>query len=183
METKAWAYRDAQNTLNGWITLTQEQAVQYILHGGNDTGMLRTYCLQVEHASVQVSASGKYPYNSDVVRVFMAAQGIKDTPEHLERTERLVYGSSHYVRARETVALYEKMTADGFVSVHDITEDLHGKRALLTGKTTLDWLTTIKDGEKVKLYCKGDVYGYQKPNMRTRYYRPQVDANLFVKIA
>ena len=74
------------------------------------------------------------------------------------------------------------MKVDGYMPCQDITEDMHGKKAFLTGTITRDWLSSKKEDEEVKLVCKGDDIGYQKPRQRTRFYIFCFHQDLFIKL-
>jgi hypothetical protein len=180
MQTNAYSYNHALHNIAETQQIESDEAAAII----NGTGKvsLHLHCIEADIADARVREQGKYPYNSDVARVLLNILKIPETTETLDRAETIVYGSSHYRDAQDAIKLYEDMEASGYISIHDITHDMDNKKALLSGKMTLDWMTSKKENEPVVLVNHGKVYGYRKPRMRTRYYTPQLDANLFVKL-
>lgn len=175
-------YREAERIIEKAETINQAAAIKYINRENNSEQWLNMVLPEAIEARNEVIASGKYPYQSDVVRVLLSKLDISATASTLSRTSNVVYGSTQYLRAKETIELYKKMSDNGYISIHDITEDMHGKTALLNSAQTHDLLTIKKNDEKVRLYIKNNRIGYQKLRMRSRYYAVSIDMDLFVKI-
>lgn len=92
------------------------------------------------------------------------------------------YNTKGQKRDIATLLHYEKMAEQGYMPIHDITEADHGKKAVLSGTISRDWISSKKENEPVRLVCNDGKIGYQKPRQRTRFYYAPIDADLFIKI-
>ena len=181
MDTLAFSYNQARRELAEARELYPDKIYSAIA-----SGVLakeeRGWAQVAITATAQVKARGSYPYLKDVARQTAVLLKEEPTPATLEILEQITYQTNCYMRAKETIELYERYWKDGYISIHDITEEHNGKIALLSGSADVDLFRIKKDNEKVKLIKNFTTLGYQKPRMRTRFYRPQIDANLFVKV-
>jgi len=180
MESNAYHYRDAIRTIGEKVNVEAETAACIIL--GSAEPIRHAYVEKASEANKSIVAGGKFPYLADVADELLNLLDIEKTEERHRRAETLCYTTGCIDRAYEKVAMYRDMWGGGYTSIHDMPEEWDGKRAVLTGTQSLDWMTTKKKDEPVKLIVRHDRYGYQRPRMRTRMFRPQLDADLFVKL-
>lgn len=180
METNAYNYREAQRTIEKTQTISPADAIA--IANGTDKVSLSLYLADVGEVIAEITASGKYAYNSDIATEITKRLDIADTATVHTRIESIVYGSRRYLYALKTIETYRKYWDAGYISIHDVSEADNGKEALLSGTASVDLWTTKKDDEKVKIVADGTARGYRKPRMRTRFYRPSADADYFVKI-
>jgi hypothetical protein len=181
METNAWHYREAERTIGKTQSIGRGEAIA--IAEGTDKVSLSLYLPEVRDAIAAIEAAGKYAYNSDVASAVMRMLGMETTNAAAHgRMESIVYGSRQYIRAEETLAKYRRFWDAGYISIHDVSDADDGRTALLSGTASVDLWTLKKDDEKVRIVAKGDMRGYMKPRMRTRYFRAAVDSDLFVKI-
>jgi hypothetical protein len=181
METNAWKYRDAARTLREGRTITDGQA-KTLIEGEEKIGF-DVFREEDVAAYLEVAGKGETPYTSMMADRILASLSMEKSDTAHRRAETLAYNASKIASARGTIEKYDRMVEQGYMPIHDITREHHGRKALLAGTITHDWLTTRKDDEPVKLVCNDDRIGYQRPRMRTRFFRAPVDADLFVKLA
>ena len=200
--TKSWNYNKAVKDLVDARELTSEQVRTFFsLKNGEEAGTIKHndkesqleksiggfdcwYKVAIE-ATEAVKKTGAYPYLAHVADKMLDLMGIayaKESETVRKRAEHIVYGTNVYMRAKSTIEKYDKMLAAGYIHTDDCTDDMHGKMALLSGTSEHDWLTIRKNDEKIKLYIKGDMRGYMRPRMRTRYFTFGIGNDQFIKL-
>ncbi len=203
MDTKAYNYNRAVKDLAEGVELTEDQVRTYLAAENkeaedgieynkiedaleNTIGRYKCWFPLAIKATQDITATKAYPYLSDVASKLLELLGVDNTYLTQSRAQHIVYGTNQHMRQVETITLYERMIADGYVSIHDIKPEDNGKSALLRGSTEQDWLTRKHEDEKVRLVCVGEggvrKLGYQKAKQRTKYYVVMIDGDLFVKI-
>ena len=173
MKTNAWHYNNAIKELEEERQVTVKE-----LCGLSEKESLHCWLQEAVDTINEMKAEGVYPYNIDV-----ADRLIK---KGIMGGHSVVYGSQQHLDHLRIKKLYEDMFADGWLSIHDITLEDHGKKAIMSGSQDSDFLTTTKDNEKIKLVCTdspvGLEIGYMRPKMRTRYFRVGITDDLFIKL-
>ena len=136
-------------------------------------------------ATEKLEANGKYPYLDDVARGMAEILGVDVMDDKAWNIIKdVAYATSGYSRALKTIQVYERFWSEGFISIHDTTEEHNNKEALLSGKGSVDLFSFKKENEPVKIVVmENGARGYRKPRMRTRFFRAPIDADLFVKLA
>ena len=179
MKTNAWAYNEAVRDLAHYRDISYVDIANFIREQDPEKRNAAHSSYDATCYNLDLSAE----YNSDAAKKLLNDIGIINiTPDEQHLAEGYVYAARRVARANKTLLLYADYKTRGYISIHDITPEHDGKKAVLDGKQELDWLTTSKHDEPVVLVCNERVHGYRRPRMRTRYYAPQVDANLFVKL-
>jgi hypothetical protein len=183
MKTKSYNYNEAVKNKAEERLLTSDQTVKYIQSSEIPLDW-ESYSKRAVEVIKDIQDKDDVAYNSDVADILLKKLGLSSelSAPIKKKAKRIVYNSQSKYRAKKTIELYKKMLADGYIHCSDITEDMDGKKALLTGKITMDFLSSTKKDEPIKLVCRDDVKGYQKPRQRTRFYRFGIDEDLFIKV-
>lgn len=199
--TKSYNYNEAMRdiecskeaTRDEVVSMIQDTTNEYeqgtIAYNDKETEIEQTignkHCLYLKEAIEaydNIKKIGAYPYLDTVAIELLRILDIPDTHRARSRASHVCYYTNKYQNALQVVEKYQAMFKDGYIHISDITEDMHGKKALLNGKYDIDWFTVNKDNEKVTIVCTGSATGYKKPKQRTRYYSSQLDSDYFIKI-
>lgn len=199
--TKSYNYNEATRDIERSKEVTRHDVVSMIMNATNgyeqgtiayndkETAINQTignkHGLYLKEAIVaydNIKATGAYPYLDTVAIELLRILDIPDTHNTRSRAKHVCYYTNRYMEALQVVEKYQAMFNDGYIHISDITEDMHGKKALLTGKNDIDWFTTNKDNEKVTIVCTGSSMGYKKPKQRTKYYPVMIYSDYFIKL-
>lgn len=198
MTTKSYSYNKATKELSQSKELTTAEAIAYIYTPEQPNEAAET---ELRHSMINgfdchlnesiqatnnIKASSAYPYNTDVAKELLQLLGLSETKETLSRAGNIVYGTNHYVDAKQTIKTHDNALAEGYISFHDITPDMDGKKAIMSGKSDDYYFAVKKENAPVTLVAKQDGeslrIGYRKPRMRTRYYTVAMDDEYFIKL-
>lgn len=171
MKTNAYHYNEAVRDLERYKAISLDEARTSI----------------EEQAEIKDAYSEaidlSHEYNSGAASAFIALLELEESQPAQRIAEGYVYNSRRVARAKKRLELYAKMYTDGYMPIHDITPDMNGKPALLSGTQSYDWMTTHKEDEKVKLVALADGRkGYARPKMRSRFFGVSVDSDMFIKL-
>lgn len=146
---------------------------------GNKHGLYMNEAIQAQEG---IKATGAYPYLDVVAIELLKMLDVADTHQTRSRARHICYYTNKYQRAIHVVEKYHNMLKEGYISLNDITEDMNGKKALLTGKGEIDWFTIQKDNEPVTIVYTDTARGYKKKGQRSRYYQTPIDGDYFIKL-
>ncbi|MCK9598737.1 MAG: hypothetical protein M0R06_06855 [Sphaerochaeta sp.] len=176
LTTKAYAYNEAIRQLakGREITLDEIPDAEHAKTADDLDGWNKEACDFI----TATRASGKTAYLQLVEDELSRIVG-----RDIGHNTGVAYGSSKHVTATATVKLYEEMAAAGWLPFADVTADMDGKKALLTGQGDYDFLTVKKEGETITIVAReGLTYGYKKPRQRNHYHIPSYEGKWFVKL-
>ena len=190
--TKAYNYNEAIKEIERSKMVTREEVIKMLLDTSNeheqgtiaynDKETLIEHTIGNKHglymneaiqAQENIKATGAYPYLDTVAIELLKILDIPETHLTRSRARHVCYYTNRYIRAMQVVEKYQNMLKEGYISLHDITEDMNGEKAILTGKSEIDWLTIQKDNEKVTIVCTETAKGYKKKGQRRRQPRIQ----------
>lgn len=204
---KSYNYTQAKKEVELAQEITREQAIAYITNTENkeESGTIayndkemaifnqsfpakvgnfraRIYLQEAIDSKIEIVAFGAYPYLEDVAKKLLGRLNIETNDKTISRASDICYQSGKYADELATIKKYEDMEKLGYKHVEEVTDEDHGKTALLKGSSDNDMFSVNHDDDKVKIYCKGSHRGYQKPRMKTRYYSFGLGTDLFIKI-
>lgn len=199
--TNSYNYKEAFKIMGQYKHISKKEAVEFItcldneeiagtreyeekekkikMRYGNKHGL---YLEEAGQAYDEIEHSGNYTYLNTVAKKLLDILGIIADQQRIDRAEHICYYTNVYMRAIRTKLHHINMHLKGYIHASDITEDMNGKKALLTGTIEADIMTIAKQDEKVMIVCKDDMKGWRTPKMRTRYYPFTIDSDLFIKL-
>lgn len=176
MKTKSYHYNQAIKESAERVNVSLGQVKENILNGTKipvypPSGA--PYCLEIDTSET---------YNSDCAKKLLEKLGLKVKDSYMDIAGSYIYNTKGQLQDLKIIELYEKMEKEGYMPIHDITEDMHDKKALMSGTITHDWLSSKKSNEEIRLVSENGNIGYRKARMRTRYYSVQIDNDMFIKL-
>lgn len=93
----------------------------------------------------------------------------------------LAYICSQMSHARKTIERYDKMFADGWRSIHDITLEDNGLKVEIKGMVSADFMNSQIDTKAYIVARENMPFGYRKPKQRTRYISHDMTADVFFR--